>query len=606
MATIIPAFSSCTERMNGGERQLAERLEQKLDADCLLWYDVPVGPRQMRPDFVLLHPRHGLLMLETRDWTIETIQRATRQMWEIIPDGQLKVVINPLAQARHCSIQLVNALQRDAQLLQTSGAGQGKLAFACGFGVVFTAITRAQFDAAALGDAIEPQHVICQDEMPESVDPAQFQQRLWQMLAGTAQGALSPAQIEHVRWIVFAHARIPMQVPLFDDTDAQAKLPAIMRVMDLQQEQLARSLGDSHHVIHGVAGSGKTMILLHRAGQLARASAAASKPVLVLCYSEPLAVKLAAVLEARGLDDRVQVRYFHKWCHQQLVAFGQPIPPLGQRMLDDLVSNVIRGVEQGHIPVGQYQAVLIDEGHNFAPEWIKLATQMVDPATNRLLLLCDDAQSIYGRAQRKQFSFSSLGLQSRGHTTRLQTDYGNTQQILHCAKGVAAELLTADDQDDDGIPVLHPASCDREGPAPVLLRLTSLRGEAFKIVELLRVARQEGHAWGDMAIICRDLVAMDECTNALRDRKLPHQARKIVGDFNPGADAIAVLTMDACSGLEFAVVAVPGVGQMPGAGRDEIEEARLFYLAATRATHKLIVTMSGDGAFGWKLWRRNR
>ena len=133
-----------------------------------------------------------------------------------------------------------------------------------------------------------------------------------------------------------------------------------------------------------------------------------------------------------------------------------------------------------------------------------------------------------------------------------------------------------------------------------------LRGEAFKITELLRVARQEGHAWGDMAIICRDLVAMDECTKALRDRKLPHQARKIVGDFKPGADAIVVLTMDACSGLEFAVVAVPGVGQMPGAGKDEDEEARLFYLAATRATHKLIVTMSGEGAFGWKLWRRNQ
>ena len=178
--------------MSSGERQLAERLEKKLDADCLLWYDVLVGPRQMRPDFVLAHPRHGLLLLETRDWTIQTIQRATRQMWEIVHAGPLKVVINPLAQARHCSIQVVTALQRDPQLLRTTGADQGKLAFACGFGVVFTAITRAQFDAATLGDAIEPQHVICQDEMPESVDPAQFQQRLWQTLAGVSQGAMSP------------------------------------------------------------------------------------------------------------------------------------------------------------------------------------------------------------------------------------------------------------------------------------------------------------------------------------------------------------------------------------------------------------------------------
>ena len=31
--------------------------------------------------------------------------------------------------------------------------------------------------------------------------------------------------------------------------------------MDLQQEKLARALGDGHRVIHGVAGSGKNMIL---------------------------------------------------------------------------------------------------------------------------------------------------------------------------------------------------------------------------------------------------------------------------------------------------------------------------------------------------------
>jgi superfamily I DNA and RNA helicase len=42
-----------------------------------------------------------------------------------------------------------------------------------------------------------------------------------------------------------------------------------MRVMDLQKEQLARSLGDGHRVIHGVAGSGKTMILGYRAEYLA-------------------------------------------------------------------------------------------------------------------------------------------------------------------------------------------------------------------------------------------------------------------------------------------------------------------------------------------------
>jgi hypothetical protein len=46
----------------------------------------------------------------------------------------------------------------------------------------------------------------------------------------------------------------------------------------------------------------------------------------VLGYNEPLAVKLAAMMKAKGLTERVLVRHFHKWCRQQLVAFGQPLP----------------------------------------------------------------------------------------------------------------------------------------------------------------------------------------------------------------------------------------------------------------------------------------
>lgn len=59
MATLIPALGSCLSRMTSGEKRLAERLEQKLEDDYLLWYDVPIGPKPTHPTFVLLHPRRG-------------------------------------------------------------------------------------------------------------------------------------------------------------------------------------------------------------------------------------------------------------------------------------------------------------------------------------------------------------------------------------------------------------------------------------------------------------------------------------------------------------------------------------------------------------------
>lgn len=67
MATLIPSIGTCVSRMTGGERRLAERLEQKLDDDYLLWYDVPIGPKHLHPDFVVMPSWRGLLIPESKD-----------------------------------------------------------------------------------------------------------------------------------------------------------------------------------------------------------------------------------------------------------------------------------------------------------------------------------------------------------------------------------------------------------------------------------------------------------------------------------------------------------------------------------------------------------
>jgi prolyl-tRNA editing enzyme YbaK/EbsC (Cys-tRNA(Pro) deacylase) len=78
--------------------------------------------------------------------------------------------------------------------------------------------------------------------------------------------------------------------------------------MDLKQEQLARSMGEGHRIIHGVAGSGKTMILGYRINYLAQAL---QKPILVLTSGANRVdeTRLAAHLgEAVQRADPAQVR----------------------------------------------------------------------------------------------------------------------------------------------------------------------------------------------------------------------------------------------------------------------------------------------------------
>ncbi len=601
MATLIPALGSCVSRMTPGERRTAERLEQKLDADYLLWYDVAVGPRHQHPDFVVMHPRRGILILEVKDFRLSTLIRADKQTWDIHGDQGPKTIPNPLEQARQYAHQVVKALERDPQLIQPAGRHQGKLAFPWSYGVVLPNITRAQFDKAELGHAIEPHRVICQDEMGEQVEPEALQSRLWDMFPFMTGGVMSLPQMSRVRWIMFPEVRVQVSGELFDDGDETATLPDIMRVMDIQQEQLARSLGDGHRVIHGVAGSGKTMLLGYRAEHLAKAQTAASKPILILCYNEPLARQIARVMAAKGIADRVHAVHFHKWCRQQLVAYGQDLPPKNlpwDAFFEDMVQRVITGVDRRQIPSGQYQAVLIDEGHDFAPEWLRLVVQMVDPTTNSLLVLYDDAQSIYERTQKKNFSFKSVGIQAQGRTTILKINYRNTRQILQTASLVAADLLTAEDKDDDGVPLLKPVSCGRDGEVPLIVRLPTLREEVAQVAELLASAHREGHAWADMAILCRHHSEMDMCAEFLRKRKLPHQLRRNSSSvFDPAHDSIKVMTLHASKGLEFPVVALVGAGRMLAEGEDEREEARLFYVGATRATQRLVIGASGGGKF---------
>ena len=61
------------------------------------------------------------------------------------------------------------------------------------------------------------------------------------------------------------------------------------------------------------------------------------------------------------------------------------------------------------------------------------------------------------------------------------------------------------------------------------------------------------------------------------------------------------MTMKVSKGLEFPVVALPGVGHMPAAGEDEQEAARVFYVAATRATQRLVIGAAGSGGFSKRL-----
>lgn len=311
MATLIPSINSCLSRMQAGEKRFARRLESHLEDDYLCWYELPVGPRPRHSDFIILHPARGLLLLEVKDWRLDSLRRFDRGSVELLTTRGLVTVANPIDQVRQCTYLLVNRLKSDPQLVVAAGRYQGQLAFPYGYGVALTSITRLQFERAGLGEVMPEHQVICSDEMTEATDPEAFQSRLWNMFNVVFEQRMSLPQIDRVRWHVFPEIRIGHSGPgLLDDATAAAEAPAlaelvpdIVKVMDTQQEQLARSLGNGHRVIHGVAGSGKTLILGYRCLYVAEVLA---KPILVICFNITLAGKLGSSLQC---PTRIPLRF---------------------------------------------------------------------------------------------------------------------------------------------------------------------------------------------------------------------------------------------------------------------------------------------------------
>jgi hypothetical protein len=608
MATLIPSRNSCLSRMTSGEKRLSERLEQKLEDDYLLWYDVPIGPRQRRPDFIVFHPRRGLLVLEVKDWKPGTIQHADRTLFTLLTGSSSVKEHNPLMQARDCASEIYKVLQHDPALRHPPGhTYEGKLLMPWGYGVVLANISRKQFEAGELDTVIPAHLVICQDEMYESVESEAFQERLWAMFPQVFPTALTLPQIDRVRWHLFPEIRVEPgegQFGLFASSDranvTKVEVPDLIKVMDAQQELLARSLGDEHRIIHGVAGSGKTMILGFRAMELARAL---SKPILVLCYNKTLAARLEQLMGERGLSDKVQVYNFHKWCRSMLTAYHVPLPPDGPHFADELPPAVIEGVDRGQIPRFQYGAVLIDEGHDFEPDWYKLIVQMIDPNTNSLLVLYDDAQNIYGQASRKKISWKSLGVQAQGRTTILKLNYRNTLEILSVARGFANELLLERSEDDDSVPLIAPQSAGRRGALPELIRVERQEDQLPAIIDRLRHEHSHGRRLSDMAVIFRNTWEGEKLHEALERAGIPSRLAEGNGKSSLFVvdDTVKLVTMHSSKGLEFPLVIIPGLGSLPKPGKDEADEARLLYVAMTRATERLVMIHHEDSIFSQRI-----
>lgn len=167
------------------------------------------------------------------------------------------------------------------------------------------------------------------------------------------------------------------------------------------QAKILRIIGGRKRaVIAGGAGTGKTLIAVEKARQLAEAD----QSVLLLCYNRPLADALSA-----GLRDepRITVLSFHQLCERRIAAARgaanrdlmseaqEAYPGAGDKHLFEVQMPYALALSN-EVLDEKFDALVVDEAQDFSDDyWFSLEELLSDPEEGALYIFIDENQALY-------------------------------------------------------------------------------------------------------------------------------------------------------------------------------------------------------------------
>ncbi|MEO0852609.1 MAG: NERD domain-containing protein, partial [Cyanobacteria bacterium J06648_11] len=505
MAQMIPETIPATASQ--GEKLLFEVLQSGLPDDFICWYEPKV--QDLYPDFIILGPSFGLLILEVKGWYANRIERANNDYFDIrwTRDGITKVEThrNPLRQAHGYFASAADKLKGYPLLCNLDGNYQGRLCFPIGVGAIMSNITEAQAHTENIYGLLEKPAIAYRDEVLSwpTLTSDQLIQRLKAMFkVDFAFSPLTADQIDTVKGVLHPETAIKEVKIAPEDADNQLPVGATKIVtVDIDIERLARSMKGGHRLLSGVAGSGKTQLLLSRAKILA--NRLLEHRILILCFNITLAAQLRSQLheDTRNLQyrERIEVMHFHDWARAVIDYLPNPREFSNNEAYDQALGEHVLKILQASPPAQRWDSVLVDEAHTFSRHWFAgCVAALKAPVNGDLLIVSDGSQSLY---KRRKFTWKEVGIKAQGRSRRLTHNHRNTREILDAAWSVLAPVY--DGNADATFPAVEPEVALRHGPTPTL----HVAGSGVKAVNaaVRRVSTlcESGYSPSDIAILYR-------------------------------------------------------------------------------------------------------
>ena len=415
-----------------------------------------------------------------------------------------------------------------------------------------------------------------------------------QILGGQSPPLDNQGQAQ-VRAAINPNIVIGQQGQMFDTAPQTSE--EMIRVLDLAQERLAEHLGPGHRLIRGVAGSGKTLVLTHRARYIGE-----NMPrwrILLVCYNIALAQALKAELDNVA---NVTVSTIDSLANKVIRQAGRT-PTQGQ---DDEAFQTRRrqAIAAAGIlpPTKRYDMVLVDEAQDLGTSGLDLSWAMgrneLGVEQRHFIIALDSAQNVY----RRRMNWNPPGVTARGRSTILRENYRNTKQTLDFALGAIAGIgqpSAGQASPDDLDAFVMPEAALRHGRDPDLLECGDLRTEAETLTKKTAELLHNGATPDDIVIMSGSKELRITLQQTLRAEQIPaidaQQERDQVVSMR---GIVRVATLQLLKGLEYPHVLIGGVNHIWVNDDEDETRQRLLYVAITRATETLTVTYSGDGPMG--------
>jgi len=382
----------------------------------------------------------------------------------------------------------------------------------------------------------------------------------------------------------------------------------------------------------GGAGTGKTVLAMHRARWLADQRAQPGQKVLFTTFTKNLAADIehhlkslcgpttmpklevtnldawvhgfmrARKLEHRIVYDRKQDGALQAW--QSAMAVRDPgldlpehfyqqeleqvVLAQGISSLDEYreVASVLLAEQQSM--VSPYAAIVIDETQDFGPQALKLLRAMIAPGANDLFFVGDGHQRIYSR---HKAAMSKCGIDIRGRCKKLYLNYRTTDEIRKQAVALL-EGVEIDDLDDGHDESKRYRSLSH-GPAPLLARVDGLEAAFAQVKQFLAEWQPDGSRSTELSfcVVASSEKNRDALGHLLQQAGVRTLAVTAQSSRTDERGVVYLSTMHRAKGLEFdcvAVVAPKSYLDEPGEGGNQ---RQLLYVALTRAKRGALMVL---------------